>query len=78
MTRNSSGSPPNQPMPKAFHTPDLTLVLQVALNQSIKGVTGLGADLKAINERLNRLVKRIDDKVKTLIEASKTNLNQVT
>ncbi len=41
----------------------------MALNQSIKGVTGLGADLKAINERLNRLVKRIDDKVKTLIEA---------
>ena len=43
--------------------------IQVALNQSIKGVTGLGTDLKAINERLNRLVKRIDDKVKTLIEA---------
>ncbi len=43
--------------------------IRVALNLSLKGVTGLGADLKAINERLDRLVKRIDDKVKALIEA---------
>lgn len=43
--------------------------IQVALNQLLKGVTGLSADLEAINERLNRLVKRIDDKVKVLIEA---------
>lgn len=43
--------------------------IQVALNQSIKGLAGFGADLKTINERLNRLVKRIDDKVQALLES---------
>jgi len=44
--------------------------IQIALNQSIKGLTGFGADLKMVNERLDRLVKCIDEKVKALIEAN--------
>jgi transposase len=43
--------------------------IQAALNQSIKGLAGFGADLKMVNERLDRFVKHIDDKVKALIEA---------
>ena len=43
--------------------------IQVALNQSIKGIAGFDADLKTVNERLDRFVKHIDAKVKALIEA---------
>jgi transposase len=50
--------------------------IQVALNQSLKGLSGFGSDLKAVNERLNRLVKGIDAKVKALIEADSDRKQQ--
>ena len=50
--------------------------IRVALNQSLKGLRGFGADLKTVNERLERFVKRIDAKVKTLIEANKDRKQQ--
>ena len=50
--------------------------IRVALNQSIKGLTGFGADLKTLNERLDRLVKRMDDRVESLIEANKDRKEQ--
>lgn len=43
--------------------------IRAALCQSLKGLPGLGAEIKAVNERLLRLIKRIDAKVKALIEA---------
>ena len=58
MTRNSSGSPPNQPMPKAFHTPELTLapVLWAA------GIVAspLGRDLGAARDRAGRIMVESD------------------
>lgn len=45
--------------------------IRAALNQSLKGLKGFGADLKTVNERLEHLLKRIDAKVKGLIEAKK-------
>ena len=50
--------------------------IRVALNQSLKGLTGFGADLKTVDERMDRLVKRIDAKVKALIEANKDRKQQ--
>jgi transposase len=50
--------------------------IRVALNQSLKGLSGFGADLKTVDERLDRLVKRIDAKVKALIEANKDRKQQ--
>jgi len=44
--------------------------IQVVLNQSIKGLAGFATDLKMVNERLDRFIKHIDDKVKALIEAN--------
>lgn len=52
--------------------------IQVALNQSLKGLSGFGSDLKTVNERLDRLVKGIDAKVKTLIEADSDRKQQYT
>lgn len=44
--------------------------IRAALNQSVKGLIGFGADLKRVNERLDRLIKRMDAKVKALIEGN--------
>lgn len=45
--------------------------IRAALQQSLKGLPGLGAELDAVNSRLQRFIKRIDTKVKGLIEADK-------
>jgi transposase len=45
--------------------------IRVTLNQSVKGLSGFSADLKMVNERLDRFLKHIDAKVKVLIEANK-------
>ena len=44
--------------------------IRAALTQSFKGVKGFAADVNALRERLDKLLARIDAKVKTLIEAS--------
>jgi transposase len=44
--------------------------IRAALTQSFKGVEGFAAELKALRERLDKLLARIDAKVKALIEAN--------
>jgi transposase len=45
-------------------------------SEQLKDLSGFGADLKTVDERLDRLVKRIDAKVKALIEANKDRKQQ--
>ena len=44
--------------------------VRAALTQSFKGLKGFAAELKALRQRLDKLLARIDAKVKALIEAS--------
>ena len=44
--------------------------IRAALTQSFAGLKGFAAELKALMERLDKLIARIDAKVKALIEAS--------
>jgi transposase len=44
--------------------------IRAALTKSFKGVNGFAAEIKALQQRLDQLLARIDAKVKTLIEAS--------
>jgi transposase len=44
--------------------------IRAALTQSFKGLKGFAAELKALRERLDKLLARIDAKVKALIEAN--------
>jgi transposase len=44
--------------------------IRAALTQSFKGLKGFAAELKALRERFDKLLARIDASVKTLIEAS--------
>src|SRR5689334_2314892 len=41
-----------------------------ALQQSLKGLAGFGSQLKSVVARLDALIKRIDAKIRALIEAS--------
>jgi transposase len=52
--------------------------IRVALNQSLKDLTGFSADLKTVNERLDQFVKRMDAQVKALIEANQDRKQQYT
>lgn len=44
--------------------------IRAALTQSLKGLSGFAAELKALRERLAKLIARIDASVNALIEAS--------
>ena len=44
--------------------------IRAALTKSFKGVNGFAAEIKALRQRLDKLLARIDAEVKTLIEAS--------
>lgn len=43
--------------------------IRAALSQSLKGLKGFAAELKALRQRLDKLLARIDAKIKALIEA---------
>ena len=40
------------------------------MKQSLKGLAGFASELKSVVDRLDALIKRIDGKIRTLIEAS--------
>ena len=52
--------------------------LRQALGMSLKGVDGFAADLKALRQRFDQVIARIDQRVKELVEASPDRKEHVT
>src|SRR5450759_4019428 len=52
--------------------------LRQALGMSLKGVDGFAADLKALRQRFDQVIARIDQRVKALVEASPDRKQHVT